>query len=41
MNMIDVQDKLKNLSEDQLIREMQAPSAVLGSVRDHPTQADA
>lgn len=26
MNMIDVQDKLKNLSEDQLIREMQAPS---------------
>lgn len=26
MNMIDVQDKLKNLSEDQLVKEMQAPS---------------
>lgn len=26
MNMIDIQDKLKNLSEDQLIREMQAPT---------------
>lgn len=26
MNMIDIQDKLKNLSEDQLIREMQMPS---------------
>lgn len=26
MNMIDIQDKLKNLSEDQLIKEMQAPS---------------
>jgi len=26
MNMIDIQDKLKNLSEDQLVREMQSPS---------------
>lgn len=26
MNMIDIQDKLKNLSEDQLIKEMQMPS---------------
>lgn len=26
MNMIDIQDKLKNLSEDQLVKEMQAPS---------------
>lgn len=26
MNMIDIQDKLKGLSEDQLIREMQMPS---------------
>lgn len=28
MNMIEVQDKLKNLSQDQLIREMQMPSGV-------------
>lgn len=28
MNMIDVQDKLKGLSEDQLVREMQAPTGV-------------